>query len=870
MVPSRRLVLSTLLALAAAAPPLLAGGGARNVLVVVNDLSEESLEIGTHYARARNVPEVNVCHLATSTAFSVSQSTYQNEIETPIEQCIAGSPHSDRIDYIVLTRGLPIRANFPDASAPPTKPVSLAALLQVMDTPLRGKDQEYGPPYGFANHPNPYQNRREWFSHSKTFGTYNLYVVTMLSGYWSEEAIALVDRSLASDMSPPDLAGGTFYLEETTDPASPANTRNAEIPLAVANLQGRGLPAVHVRGSDPDVTDSVVASHLNAGVYSSISQAEIASNTYPPGALVCALESFGLTPNNFDPDANRQQVPVTWWIGAGATGGHGTVAEPYNVAFPGARLFEPYVDGFNLAETYYQGIPYLYWMNLVLGDPLAQPYAMPPLVTLEEPLDGATVTGTQRFAASAVTGAPEGIAELEFFIDDQLVHVETGASGFVRFDTTTIADGWHRFEGVAHDNTPVRVQGTSGLDFFVDNAGLALTVVDPPDGATVSGTFPVMIDASPTVTSVDVFASGLLVGSAGGAPPFTVDVDSSRLGRGWNALRAVGTDGVVEVRSAPIDVYLAKAPRLHALNPAEGPETGGTSVRVTGWNFEPDAVVFFDGQPAATTRLDANRLDVVTPPGPRGPVDVRIESLGLGVTAAGAYTYLCADDADGDGLCDDEDNCPTVDNPGQEDGDGDLVGDVCDNCPTIANSLQEDEDGDGCGTACDPQPADDAIDCDTPDTDGDGLVDPLDNCPVTPNPTQVDDDGDGVGTDCDNCPDTPNPLQEDEDGDGVGDACEGCAVETPVTGLRVAREPDGRILARWDVHLDACLDGYAVLAALDPPAPPGVPAGYLDVTDEDADGLPFFDESFLWEGPRANVTYLQVLPVGTDGAPGPR
>ena len=54
-------------------------------------------------------------------------------------QCIAASPHAARIDYIVLTRGLPIRANFPDSSAPPTKPVSIAELLRVMDTPLRGR-----------------------------------------------------------------------------------------------------------------------------------------------------------------------------------------------------------------------------------------------------------------------------------------------------------------------------------------------------------------------------------------------------------------------------------------------------------------------------------------------------------------------------------------------------------------------------------------------------------------------------------------------------------------------------------------------------------------------------------------------------------
>jgi hypothetical protein len=63
-------------------------------------------------------------------------------------------------------------------------------------------------------------------------------------------------------------------------------------------------------------------------------------------------------------------------------------------------------------------------------------------------------------------------------------------------------------------------------------------------------------------------------------------------------------------------------------------------------------------------------------------------------------------DSDGDGVCDDVDNCPAVVNPNQEDRDGDGVGDVCDNCPDTPNANQDpgacasqvllcDVDGDG-------------------------------------------------------------------------------------------------------------------------------------------------------------------------------
>ncbi len=58
-------------------------------------------------------------------------------------------------------------------------------------------------------------------------------------------------------------------------------------------------------------------------------------------------------------------------------------------------------------------------------------------------------------------------------------------------------------------------------------------------------------------------------------------------------------------------------------------------------------------------------------------------------------------DSDGDGVPDDQDNCPNTPNTDQANGDGDDVGDVCDNCPNTPNTDQADGDGDGIGDACD-------------------------------------------------------------------------------------------------------------------------------------------------------------------------
>jgi len=59
-------------------------------------------------------------------------------------------------------------------------------------------------------------------------------------------------------------------------------------------------------------------------------------------------------------------------------------------------------------------------------------------------------------------------------------------------------------------------------------------------------------------------------------------------------------------------------------------------------------------------------------------------------------------DRDGDGVPDDQDNCPTIAND-QHDEDADTLGDACDPCPQLAGSAV-DSDGDGIGNLCDPNP----------------------------------------------------------------------------------------------------------------------------------------------------------------------
>jgi len=127
------------------------------------------------------------------------------------------------------------------------------------------------------------------------------------------------------------------------------------------------------------------------------------------------------------------------------------------------------------------------------------------------------------------------------------------------------------------------------------------------------------------------------------------------------------------------------------------------------------------------------------------------------------------DDAEGDGVCDEVDNCPLTANPDQEDVDEDGVGDACDNCINTANSGQYDVDGDGIGDVCDSCPTVD--NASTTDTDADGLTD-FEECLLGTDALDSDTDNDALSDYEEDRTYGTDPLLADTDVDGLTDGDE--------------------------------------------------------------------------------------------------
>ncbi len=367
------------------------------VLLVVNSLSPISQAIADDYAAKRHVTNVLSIQCQDS-AISTRNETiplagFAQSIQDPIRDWLAKHPG---IDFIVLTKGIPIRISGSDmgscdehSTAPknirghPSVDSYLAA-LDYTNMPTLKIDITGSGAVGCA-YSNRYWNATEPFSHAKFGG----YLVTRLDGYTEADAKSLVTRALESERG---LTNGSVLFDvqssfglgdKATQPGPITGTTilresewseyNADMRHAHDVLTARGI------ADELDLTPAFIGGRTNLLGYFSwgsndrrYSPAAYQSLQFAPGSL--SDTAVSTCARTFLPTRGGQSLLVDL-IAHGLTCGKGYVDEPLLQANASPTIvMERYTSGYTMAESFYAASHFVCWEDVIIGDPLCCPY----------------------------------------------------------------------------------------------------------------------------------------------------------------------------------------------------------------------------------------------------------------------------------------------------------------------------------------------------------------------------------------------------------------------------------------------------------------------------------------------------------------
>jgi uncharacterized protein (TIGR03790 family) len=211
--------LAAILSLAPAA--LAHAQSAENVAVVINTASPDSQRIGEHYVRTRGVPAANVLKIQAPTEDAIERDAYVTTIERPIGAAIKRAGLQDRLLYLVLTKGVPLRII--GSAGLNGQQASVDSELTLLYRRLTGQAVALA-----GTVENPYYLGTGEISTARRFShrLHDIYLVTRLDAFNADQALALIDRAQAAHAegrivldqraTPPASRTGDEWLERTS------------------------------------------------------------------------------------------------------------------------------------------------------------------------------------------------------------------------------------------------------------------------------------------------------------------------------------------------------------------------------------------------------------------------------------------------------------------------------------------------------------------------------------------------------------------------------------------------------------------------------------------------------------------------------
>jgi uncharacterized protein (TIGR03790 family) len=352
---------------------------AENVAIVINDNSPASQRIGEYYARKHALPAANVFRLRTSAEETIDRVAYLKTIEQPIAALIEQQGLQDRILYLVLTKGVPLRV-----AGTGGHEGSIASVDSELTLLYRRMAGQEVPIPGRVDNPYFLNAREIREAHMFSHRDQDIYLVSRLDAFTVDEAIGLVDKGAAP------VTEGRIVLDQRDTLGD--RTGENWLALAASRLmrQGNGDRVVLEATVKPARDIKPVIGYYSWGSNDPNNRVRDVRMGFVPGSIAATFVSsdgrtFQQPPTKWMP-TNDWDAKTSWFGGspqslagdlihAGATGVAGHVAEPFLESTVRPEiLFPAYLTGFNLIEAFYLAMPHLSWQTVVIGDPLCAPF----------------------------------------------------------------------------------------------------------------------------------------------------------------------------------------------------------------------------------------------------------------------------------------------------------------------------------------------------------------------------------------------------------------------------------------------------------------------------------------------------------------
>lgn len=329
-----------------------------DVMLVTNNNSVDSIDISNYFVSMRGITKQ--CNISVTEVETVTFLYFNNTIRKQIEDCIINNGWNTTINYIVLTKGIPIRfpvnATYREGSVDSALTIILSNYSGIIGNDgnnsllLDGKVD------------NPMFNQ----SVSANKSLFDIYVVTRLDGYTKEDAKRLITPSQINVLNgdilldrDPTKSGGYLYWDVAIN-----TTNNILKQKKIGTIFN---DTVFFITNKTNLFGYVSWGSNDANVPSSNSSTWNLS--FVPGSIgETAVSTSGRTFNKSA--VSYGQSLVADLIAQNISGIKGYVYEPilWAIAYPNL-LFDRYTSGYTLGDSFYMASDYINWMDIVIGDP---------------------------------------------------------------------------------------------------------------------------------------------------------------------------------------------------------------------------------------------------------------------------------------------------------------------------------------------------------------------------------------------------------------------------------------------------------------------------------------------------------------------